>query len=154
MFLTTLFQSLLSSVSVSCLSLHLCLFNLSTCCSCILSVSFFHLHCLKNFYLCCLSSRNTNEYASSSKHNPTPFITYPPRCFYHILAIGFILTRSQRKRQPYFSPPFLLQTRLSFRLIIVPDCWALIKALHLTNNTNDVRSQKQMESSQSYTGRG
>lgn len=58
------------------------------------------------------------------------------------------------KRQPYFSTPFPLQTRLSLCLIIVADSWALIKALHLTNNTNDVSSQKQMESSQSRTRRG
>lgn len=80
--------------------------------------------------------------------------TSPPRCFYHTLAIDFILTRSQRKRQPYFPPPFLLQTRLSLCLINVPDSSALIKALHLTNNTNDVKSQKQMESSQSKPDRG
>lgn len=41
------------------------------------------------------------------------------------------------KRQPYFSTRFLL----SLCLIIVADSWALIKALQLTNNTNDVRSK-------------
>ena len=44
--------------------------------------------------------------------------------------------------------------RLSLCLIIVPDSWALIKILHLTNNTNDVKLQKQMESFQSKNGGG
>lgn len=102
-------------------------------------------------YRCCLSARN-KWICFIAKTQPDTFCV--SLCFHHVLAIGFILTRRQRKRQPYFSTPFLLQASPSLCLIIVPDSWALIKASHLTNNTNDVSEQKQMEKFLKYDWEG
>lgn len=90
------------------------------------------------------------------KHNLTPFVCYhiPSSLLLSHFCHWFYFDRKPEEETALFSPPFLLQTRLSLCLIIVPDSRALIKALHLTNTTNDFRSQKQMESSQSKTGRG
>ena len=78
--LTTLLQSISSSGSGSSLPLHPCIsfffIYLSTSFSSFLSLPFFCPHCFKPAYLCRLSTRDTNEYASSPKHNLTPFVCY------------------------------------------------------------------------------
>lgn len=118
------------------------------------SLSFFCLHCFKSAYLCCLSTRNTNEYASSPRNNLTPFVCkhIPSLLLLSHSCHWFYFDKKPEEETALFPPSFLLQSRFSLCLIIIPDSWALIKALHLTNNTNDVRSQRQMESFQ-ITGR-
>lgn len=152
MILTILLQSILSVPSLS-LHLYMCIFF--KICLHPLFCHFLSSACIVSSRLISAAFQLEAQMNMLHRQNRTWHllcaITSPPRCFYHILAIGFLLTRSQRKRQRYFSLPFLPQTRFSLHLITVPDSWTLIKALHLTNNTNYVRSQKQIESSQSET---